>query len=330
MTIGLLDQTGWSLIIGILAVLVVASIVTLILSRLLRAEHHTALVTNLRERVLAWWLMIPVIVLALALGETATVVLFLLLSMVALREFLALSTIDPRQHRVLIMLVYLTAVVQYAMVWQHWYGMFAVAIPVYGFLLLSVVAAIGGDTREFLARSATVQWALMACVFAISHVPALLQLPVAMELGREAAEGSAPGSGGPMGGRLVLFLIFVVQGSDVLQYIWGKLLGRHHIAPRVSPNKTWEGFVGGVVTASLLGAALYWVTPFTPWQAGALALVSCLMGFAGGLVMSAVKRDRGIKDFGQLIPGHGGVLDRLDSVVFAAPVFFHLVRFFFT
>jgi len=119
----------------------------------------------------------------------------------------------------------------------------------------------------------------------------------------------------------------VVQSSDVLQYVWGKLAGRRPVAPQVSPSKTWEGLVGGVACATALGGALYWLTPFTPWEAAAMALVVNLMGFFGGLVMSAIKRDRGVKDWGSLIEGHGGMLDRLDSVAFAAPVFFHLTRY---
>jgi phosphatidate cytidylyltransferase len=126
---------------------------------------------------------------------------------------------------------------------------------------------------------------------------------------------------------LIAFLVIVVQISDVLQYVWGKLIGRHKIAPALSPSKTVEGFVGGVASATLLGAALWWLTPFSPLHAGIMALIITLMGFAGGLVMSAIKRDRGVKDWGQMIEGHGGMLDRLDSVIFSAPVFFHLIRF---
>jgi phosphatidate cytidylyltransferase len=129
--------------------------------------------------------------------------------------------------------------------------------------------------------------------------------------------------------RLLLYLVLVDQMSDVLQYVWGKLVGRHRIAPQVSPNKTWEGFVGGVATATLLGTALWWATPFRPMQAAGMSLVITLLGFAGGLVMSAIKRDAGVKDFGAAIEGHGGILDRIDSLCFAAPIFFHLVRYFF-
>jgi len=121
-----------------------------------------------------------------------------------------------------------------------------------------------------------------------------------------------------------------VQSSDVFQYIWGKLFGRRKVAPAISPSKTVEGLAGGVLSATILGAFLWWITPFSVWQAALMALAINVMGFFGGLVMSAIKRDRGVKDWGDLIEGHGGMLDRLDSVVFAAPVFFHLTRFFWS
>jgi phosphatidate cytidylyltransferase len=174
---------------------------------------------------------------------------------------------------------------------------------------------LAGETERFLERAATIQWGLMICVYCISYAPALLLLDVKGYEGENA--------------KLLFFLVVVVQLSDVFQYVWGKLVGRHPIAPTVSPNKTWEGFVGGIVCAVLLGTSLWWITPFNPWQAALMALAIAMMGFVGGLVMSAVKRDRGVKDYGSLIEGHGGVLDRVDSLLFAAPLFFHLTRFFF-
>jgi phosphatidate cytidylyltransferase len=167
-----------------------------------------------------------------------------------------------------------------------------------------------------MARVAETQWELMISVFALSQVPALLGLQISGYEGREVL--------------LIAFLVLVVQSSDVMQYIWGKLLGRRQIAPELSPSKTIEGFVGGVASATALGALLWWITPFSPVQAAAIALMINLMGFFGGLVMSAIKRDRGVKDWGWMIEGHGGVLDRLDSVLFAAPVFFHVIRYFYT
>lgn len=329
MEFGLLGGPTWWFLAGLLGFLVLATVVAELMYRRTASEGLLATLLNVRQRIFAWWIMVAVLVGSLALGETAVVLLFLALSLLALREFANLLPPGERDRRVLSWIMVVLAPLHFWFVWEHWYGMFAIFIPVYAFLFLPVLLALSGRTESFLHRAALSQWGLMVCVYALSYLPAVLQLPVAIHEGRAAADGSAVGSGGVEAGALLLFLAVVVQGSDVLQYLWGKTVGRHRIAPTVSPNKTWEGFVGGVLSATALGAALWWLTPFTPWQAGVLALVSCLLGFVGGLVMSSLKRDRGIKDFGALIPGHGGILDRMDSLVFAAPVFFHLTRFFF-
>ena len=329
MEIGLLGGPTWWFLAGLLGFLVLATVVAELMYRRTASEGLRATLLNVRQRIFAWWIMVAVLVGSLALGETAVVLLFLALSLLALREFANLLPPGERDRRVLSWIMVVLAPLHFWFVWEHWYGMFAIFIPVYAFLFLPVLLALSGRTESFLHRAALSQWGLMVCVYALSYLPAVLQLPVAIHEGRAAADGSAVGSGGVEAGALLLFLAVVVQGSDVLQYLWGKTVGRHRIAPTVSPNKTWEGFVGGVLSATALGAALWWLTPFTPWQAGVLALVSCLLGFVGGLVMSSLKRARGIKDFGALIPGHGGILDRMDSLVFAAPVFFHLTRFFF-
>ncbi|MCC5673011.1 phosphatidate cytidylyltransferase [Kocuria rhizophila] len=329
MVIGLLGGPTWWFLAGLLGFLVLATVVAELMYRRTASEGLRATLLNVRQRIFAWWIMVAVLVGSLALGETAVVLLFLALSLLALREFANLLPPGERDRRVLTWILVVLAPLHFWFVWEHWYGMFAIFIPVYAFLFLPVLLALSGRTESFLHRAALSQWGLMVCVYALSYLPAVLQLPVAIHHGKAAADGSAVGSGGVEAGALLLFLAVVVQGSDVLQYLWGKTMGRHRIAPTVSPNKTWEGFVGGVLSATALGAALWWLTPFTPWQAGVLALVSCLLGFLGGLVMSSLKRDRGIKDFGALIPGHGGILDRMDSLIFAAPVFFHLARFFF-
>jgi len=245
------------------------------------------------------------------------VLLFALVSLFALREFITLTPTRAGDYYALLAAFYVVLPWQYWLVWTDWYGMYTLLIPVYAFLFLPILATIGGDTTDYLERTSKVQWGLMICVFCISHVPALLNLRLA---GVEPARNLL----------LFAFLVIVVQSSDVLQYIWGKLIGKRLIAPKLSPSKTVEGFIGGVLSASALGAALWWLTPFTPWQAFGMSLAVNLMGFWGGLVMSAIKRDRGIKDWGHMIEGHGGMLDRLDSVCFAAPVFFHLVRYFWS
>ena len=224
------SETGL-LVAGVIAVLILASLIGWILARRPGNDDYRATIANLNARTRAWWLMVAIFLLAMLSEGIGSVILFGLTSFLALREFI---TMTPTKH---------------------------------------------GDHGTLL-------W--------------------------------------------LFFVITPIQASDVLQYIWGKALGKHKIAPAVSPNKTWEGFLGGVATATLLGTALWWATPFTPWQAAGMSFAITLMGFAGGLVMSAIKRDRGVKDYGTLIKGHGGVMDRIDSLCFSAPVFFHLTRYFFT
>jgi phosphatidate cytidylyltransferase len=259
--------------------------------------------------------MSAIFALTLLLGGVGSLVLFGLLSFLALREFITLAPTRRGDHRTLFWAFFVFTPLQYVLVGMRWYGMFAILIPVYAFLFVAARVAAAGDTERFLERTAKIHFGLMVCVFCVSHAPALLMLDIPGYAGRNAS--------------LLMFLVLVDQMSDVLQYVWGKLVGRRRIAPTVSPSKTVEGFVGGVATAVLIGSALWWVTPFTPWQAAAMSAVIALMGFLGGLVMSAIKRDRGVKDFGTVIEGHGGILDRIDSVCFAAPVFFHLTRYFF-
>lgn len=309
------DPVYQQLLGGVFGALAVATIIGQLLKRRARSDGARETVANVNQRIQAWWVMCGVFGLALATGGTGSIVLFALLSFLALREFITLVESSRADHRALVVAFFLVTPAQYVLVATEWYGLFAILIPVYVFLLIPAVLAIIGDTREFLRRTAAIQWALMICVYAVSHAPALLLLDIPGYRGRQAL--------------LLFFLVFVVQLSDVLQYTWGKLLGKHPIAPRVSPNKTWEGFVGGVACATLAGTALYWATPFSPLEAAAMSLTCALVGFIGGLVMAAIKRDRGVKDYGAMIPGHGGVLDRIDSLTFAAPVFFHLTRFFF-
>ncbi|WP_367714296.1 phosphatidate cytidylyltransferase (plasmid) [Nitratireductor sp. GISD-1A_MAKvit] len=301
---------------GLAAVLLLASLVGQFLKRRLSPDGSNAVIENLNDRVNAWWVMIVLMGGALLFGRLGAILLFAFASFAALREFVTLTDTRRGDHWALACAFFLVLPVQYYLVYIDWYGLYSILVPVYAFLLMPIVSALRGDTDHFLVRVAEVQWALMICVFCVSHVPALLTLQIPGYEGRNLL--------------LIAFLVVVVQSSDVLQYVWGKLLGRTKIAPKLSPSKTVEGFIGGALSATLVGAALFWMTPFTPVQAGLLSFVIVLMGFFGGLVMSAIKRDRGVKDWGHLIAGHGGFIDRLDSVIFSAPIFFHLVRYWWS
>jgi phosphatidate cytidylyltransferase len=308
-----MQHTTQLLFMGVLGVLLLASLVGGVLKwRVAHGQAH-GVIDNLNSRIKAWWVMVLLLGVSFFLGKTGVVLLFAFMSFAALREYITLAYTRTGDHMALALMFYVALPVQYFLVWIEWYGMYSIFIPVHVFLVLPILASLAGDTNRFLERTAKMQWGLMICVFCLSHLPALLTLDIPGYEGRNLL--------------LIAYLIVVVQGSDVLQYVWGKVLGRRKIAPALSPSKTIEGFAGGVVSSICLGAALYGITPFTPWQSALVSLAICLMGFLGGLVMSAIKRDRGVKDWGTMIEGHGGMLDRLDSVVFAAPVFFHVVRY---
>ena len=239
--------------------------------------------------------------------------LFAILSFMALREFWTLTPSRRGDHHALFLSFFVVLPIHYLLLGTDWYGMFIIFIPVYAFLMLPAVATLTGDTNDFLARSAKVQWGLMLTVYSISHAPALLMLDT-----------------GVPSALLIVYLIIVVQLSDVFQYVWGKLIGKHRFSPNISPSKTFEGLVGGGLSAILVGTLLYRLTPFSPLQAAAVSAVIVTAGFFGGFVLSAIKRDLKAKDWGYIIEGHGGVLDRVDSLTFAAPLFFHVTRYWFT
>ena len=304
----------WQLFGGLIITLIIASSIGYGLKFKVGFSTPHAVIDNLNARINAWWVMILIIFAAAALGFYGVIGLFFVISFMALREFLSLLYIHRGDHLALAACFYVILPLQYFLVAIDWFSMFTIFIPVYGFLFLPILSALLGDTAHFLDRSTKVQWALMISVFCISHIPAILTLDI------EGFEEKKL--------LLMIFLILVVQSSDVLQYVWGKLFGKHKIAPKLSPSKTVEGFVGGVVSASVLGGLLYWLTPFNPVQAVLMSLLICLMGFLGGLVMSAMKRSMGVKDWGNMISGHGCMLDRMDSLCFAAPIFFHVVRYY--
>ncbi|AGT11393.1 phosphatidate cytidylyltransferase [Paracoccus aminophilus] len=310
------DSDLVTLILGAGGILVLASVIGGVLGWLYSPDGRNVTIENLNDRIRSWWVMVLFLSIALLGGRIGVTLLFALCSFAALREFLTLTNAGRADHWSLVCAFFVVLPLQYYFIWIGWYDMFAVFIPVYVFLLLPIVSAFRGDTRNYLIRVAEVQWALMICVFCASHVPALLTLKLQNFDGRNVL--------------LIAFLVVVVQLSDVLQYVWGKLLGKHKIAPKLSPSKTVEGFLGGSLSATAIGALLWWMTPFNPWQAALMAFIITLLGFCGGLVMSAIKRDRGVKDWGHAIAGHGGFIDRLDSVVFSAPIFFHLTRYFWS
>jgi len=320
---GIWDARTLGLIGGVLLLLGAATAIVFLLRRREDTALDTALIETFRHRVRAWWALCTVLAAAFLFGQIATVILFGLISFWALREFITLTPTRPGDHRTLFWVFFLLTPLQFVLVGlgKEWYGLFSILIPVYAFLLIPARIALAGDYKRFLERSAKIQVGLLICVYCLSYAPALLTLDLGETVG-------LPGWGPKA--RLLFFFVLMAQLSDALQYAWAQIPSRHVIVPSINPNKTWEGLLSGTLSATLIGAALWWATPFQGaywWMAGAMSLVIALMGFAGAITMSAIKRDRGVKDYGTLVEGHGGLLDRIDSICFAAPVFFHLTRY---
>jgi phosphatidate cytidylyltransferase len=312
------DVITLGLIGGVLASLAVATVVGHVLRRQADTGINRALVHQFNLRVRAWWLLLSTLAAAMLLGSAgyaATVILFFGISFWAMREYVTVTPTRLGDHRALFWVFVLFLPLQYVLVGMRLYELYSVMIPVYAFLFVPARVAFAGDFKRFLERTATVQAGLMVCVYCLSYAPALLTV-----LGDAPEERNR-------GIQLLFFFILMTQLGDALQYLFGRLWGQRVIAPSISASRTWEGFVGGMAATTLVGAALWWATPFGPLQAAALTLVITISGYAGGMTMSAIKRDRGVKDYGTLVEGHGGVLDRIDSICFAAPVFYHITRY---
>ncbi|MEI8213740.1 MAG: phosphatidate cytidylyltransferase [Planctomycetota bacterium] len=317
----------------VLGVLAAASLIARYLNQQSHSSINPALVQRFVHRLWAWWLMFAILISGMFLHRIGTIVLFGLVSFWAFREFITMTPTRRGDHRALFWSLVVFTPLQYVLIGLSqsglafrgkpidFYAIYSVMIPVYGSLFIPARIAIAGDHKRFLERSAQIQSGLLICVYCLSFAPALLDLNLIQTDG-VVWNGSRAG--------LLFFFVLISQVSDVLQWCWGRIRNNRIIAKDISSTRTWDGLLGGSLSSGIVGALLYWVTPFSPWQSACMAIVVAVMGFAGGLTMSAIKRDRGVRDYGTLVMGHAGVLDRIDSLCFSAPIFYHLTRFFFS
>lgn len=295
----------------VLAILTAATIVIWLLKKVKPQSNLEELV----NRIKSWWVMAAVFFGAISLSKNISLLFFGLLSFWALKEYVTILKTRRADHWALL-LAFLAVPVQFYWIHIGWYGMFLIFIPVYMFLFLPILLMLAQEPSGYLESSAKIQWGLIAFVYGLSHLGYLLKLP---ELSGRVVSGQA----------LLLFLVIITEMNDVFQYLWGKTIGTHKILPKISPKKTWEGFVGGVLTTTVFSLLVKFLTPFNTRQVMLVAFILAVAGFCGDVVMSAIKRDVGIKDFSAVIPGHGGMLDRVDSLCYTAPIFFHMVAYFY-
>lgn len=298
------------IVIGlIIGLLVTASILLFLVNKLSPATR----IGELTARTKSWWIMAGMFIGAVFINYAISYFFLAFLSFIAFRELYSVLGFRESDRRALFWGI-LAIPIQYYLAYVAWYGAFIIFIPVVMFLLLPLRLVLKGDTHGITKSIALLQWILMLSVFGISHLAYLLSLP------------ALPGFNA--GGRgLLLFLVFLTEINDVMQFTWGKLFGRHKILPKISPNKTWEGFLGGVISTTAIGYFLGFLTPLSTPQVVLVSALVAVAGFSGDVVISAIKRDKGIKDMSNVIPGHGGVFDRIDSLSYTAPVFFHLLYY---
>jgi len=300
-------QIAFMAIGGLLAL---ASLISIALVRAKPERDYT----ELRLRIKTWWLIVAVFAVAVLFNRTVSVVVLGFVSFLAFKEYLSLVPTRRADHRVLFW-AYLAIPIQFYWVWMGWYGMFIIFIPVFMFLVLPMRMILIGETQGFLRAIGTLHWGLMITVFGLSHAAFMLVLPATVNP-----------AGGAMG--LLIYLVFLTEINDVAQYLWGKSFGKRKISPKVSPNKTVAGFLGGLLTTTALAVVLApFLTPLARYEALGAGVLIGLGGFVGDVTISALKRDIGVKDSGSLLPGHGGILDRLDSLTYTAPLFFHYVYY---
>jgi phosphatidate cytidylyltransferase len=300
-------QIAFMAIGGLLAL---ASLISIALVRAKPERDYT----ELRLRIKTWWLIVAVFAVAVLFNRTVSVTVLGFVSFLAFKEYLSLVPTRRADHRVLFW-AYLAIPIQFYWVWMGWYGMFIIFIPVFMFLVLPMRMILIGETQGFLRAIGTLHWGLMITVFGLSHAAFMLVLPAEINP-----------AGGAMG--LLIYLVFLTEINDVAQYLWGKSFGKRKISPKVSPNKTVAGFLGGVLTTTALAVVLApFLTPLARYEALGAGVLIGLGGFVGDVTISALKRDIGVKDSGSLLPGHGGILDRLDSLTYTAPLFFHYMYY---
>jgi phosphatidate cytidylyltransferase len=270
------------------------------------------LVTEMMLRTKSWWVMASIFVTAALVHPLISFAAFAFLSFLALRELSSISKNARTEDRSIVFVAYLAIPIQYFLAYMAWHSAFLMFIPVFMFALIPFLLVLRGQTQDIARSMSVIPTHLMLTVFSISHLAYLLSLP---DL-----------NGFEVGGRgLLLYVVFLTEMNDVFQFTWGKLLGKRKIIEKISPNKTWEGFYGGLLSTIAAAYFLRFLTPFSDGVALLCGLLIACTGFVGDTIVSAIKRDFGLKDTGTLIKGHGGVLDRIDSLVISAPFFFYFV-----
>ncbi|MGE5866437.1 MAG: phosphatidate cytidylyltransferase [Rhizobacter sp.] len=309
------EQVGL-LFVTIFGVLTVASIAIMMRSLRDMTPERRALHDRLVGDLRAVWIGTVLFWISWALGAVVATFLFAVVSFLVFREYITLTHTRRADHRALLAAFFVVLPLQYVLAGGRAFNLFSVFIPVYAFAALPILAALGNDPTRFLERTAKIQWGTMVCVYGMSHAPALLLLSFR---GYEQR-----------GAFLVLYIVLVVAVAQVAQGLASRRMRRRPVARHISRSFSWRAWGVGALAGGLVGGLLYWVTPFKPPQAFLIGAIAAGCATLGELVVKAMKRDAGVKRWGKgSVTGAVGLLDRVAALCFAAPVFFHSVRWYF-
>ncbi len=298
--------------IGIFIVLIIAQTVV----QVSKNKFSSSTYKNLKARIKSWWVIILSLFIALY-SKNFFIAYMGFIMFLGLKEYFSIIEIRA-EDRKLVFLMYLTIPIQQYLIYIQWYDLFVIFVPVYVFFILSAIITLEQKTDGILKAGGTMFWGIMITVYSMGYISYCYTLYYNSEFINF------------IGRNLVTFVLVLTEGNDVFQYIWGKKFGKRKIIPLISPNKTWAGFVGGVISTSILAyllAILLFdkISIFSALMGAGIAI----LGFLGDIFVSGIKRDLNLKDTSQLIPGHGGILDRMDSLIFVSPLFFHTIYYFF-
>lgn len=311
------NQQVSALFVALFGALLLVTAATILRSVRDSGDERSEQFRRFRHDLRAVWVGASVFWLAWMSGPTGATIAVGIFSFLALREFITLAHTRRGDHRSLILAFFLVLPLQFAFVGTRSFDLFSVFIPVYVFLAIPVISALAGDPERYLERNAKIQWGIMVCVYGLSHLPALLLL----QLPRY----------GDRGAFLIFFLVVVAAVAQIVQELASRWLRRRPVARHIDRSFSYRAWGAGVGGATLLGMALWWITPFDPLRAGAMAALAGGAGTLGEFVMRALKKDAGVRWWGNRssVTGAVGLLDRVAPLCFAAPIFFHSVRWYF-
>lgn len=273
----------------------------------------SAFLLPLKQRVNSWWIIFLIVIIMIGTTREVLFIAMAIISFTSFRELSSKLNINS-MHRRTLFIAFLAIPLQYYFAYTKNFIAFLTFIPVGMLVLLPFRSILDDLSEDSIKTFSQLHWALLLTVFSLSHIAYIASFPKI-----EMTKGGASG--------MIFFLLLITQLNDISQFIAGKLFGKRKISPLISPHKTWAGLLGGITGSIVFGQVFKNLLPHSPLQIVFLSILIAVTGFFGDLNISAIKRDLKIKDMGNLIPGHGGILDRMDSLIFSNLVFFYLTYY---